>query len=212
MYDRLAKKWQQCGRDLSIDRTESDRIFQILVNAYTQPNRHYHNLTHIDRVLTTLDRFSATLQHPPSVMLAAWFHDFVYDSQAVDNELQSAKFANTLLTNLLVDRESIDRVNHLILATQGHQIDLNDVDRCIFLDADLAIFGADLVQYQSYQRSIRQEYSWVSDLDYQVGRIRVLESFLQRDRLYYTDSLFNELESIARTNLSTEILHLKNTI
>jgi predicted metal-dependent HD superfamily phosphohydrolase len=47
---------------------------------------------------------------------------------------------------------------------------------------------------------------------YQTGRIRVLESFLQRDRLYYTDLLFDELESIARTNMINEIRLLKTTI
>jgi predicted metal-dependent HD superfamily phosphohydrolase len=107
--------------------------------------------------------------------------------------------------NIGVASELIDRVQQLILATKGHQIDPNDLDRCIFLDADLAILGADPVIYQVYARSIRREYSWVSDTAYQTGRIRVLASFLQRDRLYYTDLLFDELESIARSNMQQEI-------
>jgi predicted metal-dependent HD superfamily phosphohydrolase len=82
-------------------------------------------------------------------------------------------------------------------------------DRCIFLDADLAILGADPAEYQAYQRSIRREYSWVSDAAFRAGCIQVLESCLQRDRLYYTDLLFNELESIARYNLDREIAVLR---
>jgi predicted metal-dependent HD superfamily phosphohydrolase len=224
--DELSKKWQQCWSDRSIDtslqtsfnRVEIDRVFQLLVAAYTKPDRYYHNLDHIDRVLTTIERFTVAngnsapamlLQNPFAVSLAAWFHDFVYDSQAADNELQSAISARELLANIGESSASIERVHQLILATQGHQIDPDDRDRCIFLDADLAILGADPVEYQVYQRSIRREYSWVSDAAYRAGRIQVLESFLQRDRLYYTDLLFNELESISRCNLDREIAVLR---
>ena len=56
----------------------------------------------------------------------------MYDSQASDNEAQSAKSAEELLTNIGISSELIDRVQQLILATQGHQIDPDDPDRCIF--------------------------------------------------------------------------------
>ena len=203
--DRLAQKWQQCFTDRFSTCDLEHRVFEMLVAASTQPDRHYHNLNHIDRLLTTIDRTDTSLQNLTAVRLAVWFHDFVYDSQASDNEAQSAKSAEELLTNIGISSELIDRVQQLILATQGHQIDPDDPDRCIFLDADLAILGADPVEYQAYTRSIRREYSWASDTAYKVGRIQVLQSFLQRDRLYYSDLLSDELESIARFNLKQEI-------
>ena len=52
----------------------------------------------------------------------------MYDSQASDNEAQSAKSAEELLTNIGISSELIDRVQQLILATQGHQIDPEDPD------------------------------------------------------------------------------------
>ncbi len=219
-YD-LNLKWQELWQPrsnavgaLSPNDREIDRVFQLLVTAYTQPDRHYHNLQHIHHVLTILDRFVERLQNPMSVILAAWFHDFVYDSRSTDNEIQSAKLAGEFLQNIGVPRETIDRVQQLILATQGHQPKIDDNDLCIFLDADLAILGTDPAQYQIYARSIRREYSWVSDELYREGRNRVLESFLQRDsakrrlrqRLYHTELLFDELESRARLNLQQEIL------
>jgi predicted metal-dependent HD superfamily phosphohydrolase len=233
---KLARYWQQCWPDPVVssgDRQEFDspqqtlreRVFQSIVAAYTQPARYYHNLNHIEHFLTILDRFTnptidrslPVLQDPISVSLAAWFHDFIYDSQASDNERQSANAAKELLTNIDVTNDSsprqiaqkIDRIQQLILATSSHQIAPNDPDMCIFLDADLAILGTDPVIYQAYSRAIRCEYSWVSDADYRVGRIRVLESFLERDRLYYTDILFDELESIARLNLKTEFTEIQ---
>ncbi len=203
----LNQKWQQCWTDRS-PQPEIDLLFGLLVNAYTKPDRHYHNLNHIHHALITIERFNLELKNPIAVQLAAWFHDFVYDPQASDNEFQSAKLAKELLTEIKISSEIIDRVQQLILATKGHQIDPGDADRSIFLDADLAILGTDPAQYQDYARSIRQEYSWVTDADYKTGRTKVLESFLNRDRLYYTDLLFDELESIARFNMSQEIVEL----
>jgi predicted metal-dependent HD superfamily phosphohydrolase len=205
----LARKWQQCWIDQSLQ-PDIDLLFGLITNAYSKPDRYYHNLNHINHVLITIDRFNLELHNPLAVKFAAWFHDFVYAPQASDNEAQSAKLAKELLTEINVSSAVIDRVQQLILATQGHQIDPSDLDRSIFLDADLAILGTDPAQYQNYARSIRQEYSWVSDAEYQVGRTKVLESFLHRDRLYYTDLLFDELESIARTNMEQEIADLAN--
>ena len=202
--DNLNQKWQQCWTD-RLPQADVDFLFGLLIDAYSKPDRHYHNLNHINQILTTIERFNLELQNPVAVKLAAWFHDFVYDPQASDNEFQSAELARELLAELNISPELIDRVQQLIMATKGHQIDPNDADLSIFLDADLAILGTDPVQYQDYARSIRQEYSWVSDAAYQVGRTKVLQSFLQRDRLYYTDLLFDQLESIARINMQQEL-------
>jgi predicted metal-dependent HD superfamily phosphohydrolase len=222
-YHELTIGWQQfwAGRSISspdsFQRQEIDRIFNLLIAAYTQPDRHYHNLEHIYHVLTILDRFnsehlppSERLLDPSSVILAAWFHDFVYDPQAADNEAQSAKAATELLSNLGIISIDLDRIERLILATKGHQIDPTDADLCIFLDADLAILGSDSMRYCAYRRSIRCEYDWVDDTTYRTGRSRVLVSFLQRERLYYTDLLFSELEAIARVNLQQEIALLND--
>jgi predicted metal-dependent HD superfamily phosphohydrolase len=217
MLNQLAIGWQAAWQDYPINTSpktceqhQVDLVFGLLVNVYTQPDRHYHNLDHINHLLTILERFNqGKLRDPLAVFLAIWFHDFVYDSQATDNEIQSAKAANKLLTNLGASIDLIVRVEQLILATQGHQISPEDFDQCIFLDADLAILGEDSVSYQAYAQSIRREYSWVSELDYKAGRIRVLESFVKRPKLYYTDLLFGELEAIARSNLDQEISFLK---
>jgi predicted metal-dependent HD superfamily phosphohydrolase len=211
----LNQKWQQCWVVDGVitlkhrsSQQQLDLLFQLLTTAYSTPDRYYHNLQHLHQVLTTIDRFTLQLQNPIAVKLAAWFHDVVYNPQAADNEYQSAQLANKLLTELQLAPTLIDQVQHLILATKGHQTNSTDLDLSIFLDADLAILGTPPDQYQTYARSIRKEYSWVTDAAYKTGRTRVLESFLCRDRLYCTDLLFDELESIARFNLSQEIAGL----
>ena len=104
----LNQKWQQCWIDRS-QPAEIDLIFGLLIDAYGRPDRHYHNLHHLHQVLTTIDRFTTTLQDPISVKFAAWFHDFVYDPQALDNESQSAKLARELLIELNISPALIDR-------------------------------------------------------------------------------------------------------
>ncbi len=217
LVDKLNLMWLELWRFRSrydLNRQEIDRLFQRLVAAYTQPDRHYHNLQHIYHMLTILEACASSNDNryqnlPVSVSLAAWFHDLVYDSQASDNESQSAKLAGELLGNIVSSTKLIDRVQKLIIATQGHQLDPHDFDLCIFLDTDLAILGTDSARYQIYARSIRHEYNWVSDELYCPGRIKVLETFLQRDRIYHTELLFDALEPAARLNIQQEILFLK---
>ena len=75
----------------------------------------------------------------------------------------------------------------------------------LLIDADLAILGANAVDYDHYARAIREEYAWVPGVKYRAGRKKVLEGFLERERLYYTKALFQTRESAARANLRREI-------
>ena len=72
----------------------------------------------------------------------------------------------------------------------------------------MAILAANPVQYREYANSIRQEYAWVSEAEYIVGRAHVLESFLQRQRIYFTTLMFEVAEKPARCNLNAEIQSL----
>ncbi|MEJ1936450.1 hypothetical protein WDZ92_40175 [Nostoc sp. NIES-2111] len=137
------------------------------------------------------------------VEIAAWFHDVIYDSQAQDNEEKSANYASDLLNNLDIPNSCITTVQRLILNTKHHQAD--DFDSQVLLDADLAILAAEAVDYQEYANAIRQEYAWVSDDEYIKGRTKVLEKFLQRQRIYFTPLMYDKSEQLARANLQMEI-------
>jgi len=76
--------------------------------------------------------------------------------------------------------------------------------------AGLAILGASAADYDRYARAIREEYAWVPEQDYRAGRRRILEGFLERERLFYMPPLFERLEMSARANLRREIERLKD--
>jgi predicted metal-dependent HD superfamily phosphohydrolase len=60
----------------------------------------------------------------------------------------------------------------------------------------------------AYAHAIRQEYAWVPEADFRTGRRRVLESFLQRERFYFTAGM-RDREPAARQNLAAELQSLQ---
>lgn len=184
----------------------SESALQQLLTAYSSPERHYHTAAHLYHVLCTIEQLHPT----PSISLnlAAWFHDAVYNSRANDNEAKSADLAEEILRSLSIEPKTIAQVRRLILSTQTHQA--FDRESEILLDADLAILGADSVQYQNYAAAIRHEYSWVTAEAYRDGRTKVLQNFLQRDRIYYTTQM-QARAAIARQNLRSELELLQNS-
>jgi predicted metal-dependent HD superfamily phosphohydrolase len=208
MISALFLHWQSTFHPFTIDKVAANKAFADLVAAYSSPNRYYHNLKHIHHVISTIDTLQVYTQDLPSVKLAAWFHDIIYDTQSQDNEEKSADYAAKILENLAIPANNINTVHQLILNTKYHQG--NDLNSQVLLDADLAILAAKPIEYQEYSQAIRQEYAWVSESEYITGRRQVLERFLQRERIYFTPSMFDSAEQSARYNLQTEINYLLN--
>lgn len=207
-FKKLKAHWDNLLQSLKVDLLLGESIFNDLVTAYSNSTRYYHNLQHIQQLLTVANLMKDEAKNFPVIELAIWFHDVIYDSQAQDNEVKSAAYAEQVLTSLEIDDLTIQSVKQLILKTQSHQTDLEDYDSQIFLDADLSILGASQTKYQIYSQAIRQEYAWLSQSDYYLGRKKVLESFLARTRIYQTEYLFKQLENKARFNLQQEFLEI----
>ena len=202
-------QWQSLLLPFAVDSTISKQIFCDLIFAYSSPHRYYHNLAHIQQVLEIIEKMRSHSQNFPALQFAAWFHDIIYNPKAKDNEEKSAAKATNVLTNLGIPFSIVDNVSNLILITKNHQILTNsDIDSQIFLDADLSILGASPAKYQFYARSIRKEYNWLSETEYRTGRKQVLEKFCQRERIYYTQQIFDALEFKARQNIQEEIKFL----
>jgi len=97
----------------------------------------------------------------PTIQLAAWFHDVIYDSKAKANEQKSADYAVVSLTKLKIPSTTVEFVRSLVLSTKTHQTLLTDIDSQILLDSDLVILGSSEWEYQTYAQAIRKEYSWI---------------------------------------------------
>jgi predicted metal-dependent HD superfamily phosphohydrolase len=213
--ETLKYRWENLLQTFQVKPTISQISILELAAAYSSSGRFYHTLKHIQQVLETIEEIqkqtsSLTAQtiNFSAIQLAAWFHDVIYEPQSKDNEEKSAIYANTILTQFNLSSNTIKLVQYLILNTKHHQALPNDLHSQIFLDSDLAILGASKLDYQAYSQEIRQEYSWLTDQLYFRGRKQVLQQFLQRERIYFTQQMFMKLESRARLNLQSELADL----
>ena len=211
-----ARSWPRAWQQLGL--TAPQDLLAQLLSAYSQPQRHYHTQQHLAECLSWLELAQELAQHPGEVEIALWFHDAVYDVRAHDNELRSAQWASQALQQCGATQAQIARVHALIMATchgaptpektqaQGLRQTLRDeIDTQLLLDIDLAILGAAPARFAEYDQQVRAEYSWVPATIYSVKRKEVLQSFLQRPRIYGTEQLGRMLEAPARANLLSAI-------
>lgn len=202
----LQNEWREVMQNYCSDETKIDEIFQTLVEKYSEKHRAYHNLSHINYLLQEAKKIE--FADFDSIYLATWFHDVIYEPKKSDNEIESAKLAVKTLQELNFPAAKIAKIEKIILATQTHSAENLDDDGKIFLDLDLSILGADEKIYQNYSRAIRQEYSHVWNFLYRRGRRKILQNFLRREVIYFTETLRERFEKQARLNLANEIKEL----
>lgn len=205
MPNCLQSNWFKLLTQFEVDQQVVTEVFSNLIRAYCAPERHYHNLNHIQHLLDLIEQVTAICDRRSVLYFSAWFHDYIYEPQVKDNELKSAVIAEQTLNKLNLPPDLIQSVKQIIVSTQKHQPLLNNIDNLIFLDIDLAILGSSMLQYQQYAQAIRREYAWLSDREYKQRRTKILTQFLTRKRIYYTDYFYQQLESAARANIISEI-------
>lgn len=200
---KFSRLWQRLGAQGT-----SDAVFDRLAAAYGEPGRAYHTLDHVLDCLALLDDADFTAAERDPVEAAIWFHDVFYDSRRRDNEVRSAEWAERTLSGAGVPSETTARVAQLIGMTD-HSSPPADASGQLLCDVDLAILGRDQAEFDEYQRRIREEYGWVSDPLYRVGRARVLSGFADRPWIYLTQRFRDRYEAAARANLHRALAGLQ---
>lgn len=173
--------------------------------AYSAPSRHYHTLQHLSDVYADLHEYYAG-KVPAATVFALFFHDIIYSALRGDNEKRSAEHTRDMLCKWQADEALINSVAEMIEATATHES--GDKETRFFLDADMAILGAESIQYAAYIAAVRREYSVFPDLIYNSGRRKFVEAMLRRDRIFLTDYFYSRYEAQARVNLSNELNQL----
>jgi predicted metal-dependent HD superfamily phosphohydrolase len=181
--------------------------FGELVAAYRAAGRHYHNLRHIHHCLREAQLVSDRLVDPTIVIAAIFYHDAVYDPTRSDNEERSADLAERELRAMGKSEPFIAEVRDLILDTR-HQVSPESNDGRYLVDIDLAILGAPAAEFDAYERAIRREYAHVPEEAFRAGRAKVLQSFIDRPRVYGTDVFHDRYEGAARANLARSLAAL----
>lgn len=182
----------------------SGLLWNEIVQAYTQPHRHYHTLHHVAQLLSCYHQFAPLIRKKEVVLFALFYHDFVYEPGQMDNEEKSADKAAGVLHSLLYPKEMIRDVRSFILATKNHgAVQSGDDDLNLFLDFDLSVLGAPWDIYEQYRQNIRREYTIYADKTFYHKRCVFLQQYLQSASLFKTKQ-FHGLEATARENLAKE--------
>lgn len=201
--DQFKLHWLRFSAQLSIDLVLSQTLLNMLITAYTEPQRAYHNVQHIVECLAHFQNVESTLNDPIAVETAIWFHDIVYNPKALDNELQSAELMKRVCDKFLSEQQ-IEKVYQWIIATQKHGPS-DDYDLNALLDIDLAILGSSAKRFAEYEQQIRFEYAWVASDIYQLKRKEVLQQFAQFNSIFQTCYFYEHFEKQARLNLAHAI-------
>ena len=85
----------------------------------------------------------------------------------------------------------------------------DDMDAQTLVDIDLCIIGRPDEEFDEYERSIRNEYSWVLDKQFKAVRASILQGFLDRPYIYYTKFFRQKYEDQARRNLKSSLIQLR---
>lgn len=191
-----------------------DRVaaFVDLARRHQEPGRHYHTLRHVAEMIAALRLLIAADpdvagESVPPCLLAAYFHDAVYDPSAADNERRSAVLAADVLAGLGCRPGVVTAVGRLVLATATHTS--SSEDEALVNDADLRILGRSGPLYDHYARRVRLEYAWVGDQAWRTGRAAVLRALLAGP-LYATGWATRTWEPTARANLRRELAALRD--
>ena len=179
-----------------------------LTAAYSEPHRRYHTLAHLHSCVNEAIGSWSRAVHLEEVRFALLFHDAVYDPQRQDNEARSAEWARRVMEDLGRPEDEKARVQGMILAT-AHSGTPRTTDEALVMDIDLSILGADEATFDEYDRAIRAEYEWVPEEIYRRERAAILQSFLDRERIYHTSLYRRRLEASARANLQRALARLK---
>lgn len=187
-----------------------------LLRRWSEPQRRYHTLRHLDAVLDVVDTLAATPaaaaapgDAADAVRLAAWFHDAVYAPDRSENEERSARLAERVLHELGVPEAVVAECARLVRLTVDHDPAPGDVNGELLCDADLAVLGGAPPAYAAYAAAVREEYAFVPDQDFRAGRAAILRQLLALPALFRTPAAVAAYQDRARANLAAELDRLE---
>ena len=174
----------------------------MLSDKYSEASRRYHTPEHIDHCLNQFDAARSEIHDPDAVEMAIWFHDAIYEADAVKggNELASAQLflhhANGHFPN-----EFRDKVYRLVMVTTHSEVPQTNDER-FMVDIDLSSFGLPWEQFSRDSANVRAEFPGVSDSVFSERQRCFLEGLLARESFCFTKFFRLRHEEAARANIS----------
>lgn len=173
-----------------LDKWEIKCDINTILSMWNESHRSYHNLNHLSDLINQInvDKSKYSEKEYEKLMLTAIFHDVVYDPSSQTNEEDSANF----LMDCAADKKNSDilDVKQMILDTKTHNSTTNLSES--FNNYDMNIVERDFDQLLEWEKGISEEYSIYPKEEYKKGRLKFLESLLDK----YTHNTENLLKLV----------------
>jgi len=198
-FSSFKKAWTKIGG------TNSETVFELLIEQHQKPKRKYHNITHVSYMLQGFKNACSKIPYNETIEIAIWFHDAIYDPLKEDNEEQSAELAynQCILNN--IEEKIANNIKQLIMATKHGLIKPKNTEEKIIADLDLAVLGLDFQTFKKYGKAIKEEFTIINEKEYNKIQLKMLNDFLKQKELFHTEYFKNKYEKQARQNLKQAI-------
>jgi predicted metal-dependent HD superfamily phosphohydrolase len=153
------------------------RVIPVLYEYWTRRDRHWHNLVHLNDMISYIEgsrhRFDRMVFE--QLILAAFFHDAVYDTR--ETKMNEERSKDLFRKSYIGKNQKFTLVDDAIECTKYRTKPPVGPLR-IFWEADNQIFRKDWMSVLRWEKGIRKEYGYVSDDIYKAGRIKFLNENL----------------------------------
>jgi len=154
----------------------SERALKELPFRWSEKTRSYHNVNHLVNIIEDIGENpnfkSLYVYEKQALLLAAFFHDVIYDPKKSNNEDESIRYFKASYTG--GNGQMLKLVTDLIETTKHRKRPVNNLKR-IFWDADNAKFKGSYEEFLKIEKQLEKEYSFESKKSYKEKRLKFLE-------------------------------------
>lgn len=165
-----------------------------ILGMWNESHRSYHTLDHLNDIIKQIDenKYAFTDIQYEKLILTALFHDCVYDPMKQDNEEKSAEFFLKCCEDKT--NRDIQDIYQIILDTKTHEPSNRLSSNFIQFDMNVITNGT-FEQLLEWEKGIAEEYKGYGNDAYKEGRIKFLESLLNKHPyIYNSDNLEKLIE------------------
>lgn len=195
----LGAKDNPNGTGRTIDSTYSE-----LYVAYTNPDRHYHDINHINEGLELIDEIRTFLEEPVLIEASWWWHDKVYETSPTKmklNEAMSGLEAFQALRELEAKDLFCVEVMSGIMPTLHSYIPVK-TDHKFLVDIDLVRIAAPESDFDRNAEDLSKEYGITIEA-FRIGQTQFFRNFMKnRSSVYLTHYFRERYEKMAQANIA----------
>ena len=151
-----------------------------VLECWNEPHRFFHTLDHLISIIQEIDAEELTDQNFRILIATALFHDIVYDPRKTDNEEQSVKVFQEMVTS---DRIDLPEIENLILSTANKGIPALTAlkNEILFNRFDREVLRSELTELLEYEKQIFKEFQFADYTTYKHLRIQFLKNEMRNN-------------------------------